>query len=149
MIKIPHPDYILVTDINRHGQKIHTLYKIAVSEEGKPRFAFSEPTYIHEWESDSEPTREMIDREIMLNDYSRWNKGLQKDAPPVEVSESVYYDMMGAVPPHYMTNNYFEVGEAHHHENGKPIYRAFWIENTGNGYAYFTGYPKPEMHTNN
>jgi len=100
-------------------------------------YTLYEPILVREFEA--EPTREELQKEMMSNDWSRWNTDLRPNLEPVEISEFIYWDMLGALPPHRRQGSYFEVGEPHHHlNNGKPIHRAFWKENG----LYFTGYPK-------
>lgn len=79
-----------------------------------------------------------LSREKELNDWSRWNKALYP-GQKVEISEYIYFDLLECLPPRKMIGNYFEVGEADHHDSeGRPIFRACWKEHD----KFFTGYPK-------
>lgn len=77
-------------------------------------------------------------RETELNDWSRFNKDLNK-GQRVEISEEIYHHFLGVLPPQNWGReaSYFEVGEPHHHEGGKAIHRACWIEYG----RFYTGYP--------
>jgi hypothetical protein len=134
------------------GQKCLSLYKTHYLYNDKPQ-ELDEPEILKVFYFDevlngpngNRPTDEEINHVIELNDWSRWNKELIKDKEPVEVSENIYYDMLNCLPPKNWKGTYFEVGEAHHHDNnGKAIHRAFWSEdsNTRPYTRYFTGYPK-------
>lgn len=81
-------------------------------------------------------TDEMVTKELELNDWSRWNKELPK-GQKVEISEYIYHYLLEVLPPNNWEGDYFEVGEPHHHEKGKAIHRACWME----GDKYYTGYP--------
>lgn len=84
------------------------------------------------------PSDVEINQEIELNDWTRWNKHPLLKGQKVEISENIYYDLLNCVPPRRSRSNYFEVGEAEHHdEKGKAVHRACWIESG----KYFTGYP--------
>jgi len=120
-----------------HGNDIFRLTGLKLFKVKSGDYSFDEPQEVKEF--DTEPTKEELQNEAKLNDWSRWNEGLRPNEEPVEVSEAIYWDMLGAVPPHVHKGSYFEVGEPHHHlNNGKPIHRAFWKE----GNKFFTGYPK-------
>ena len=123
--------YKIETGTNANGQTVTTLYKTGVNST-----VFNEPSYIKDW-TDHTPTEAEIEHEKELNDWSRWNTELKR-GEPIEVSEAIYYDMLGCLPPHKMEGNYFEVGEPNHHEGGKAIYRAFFIQDG----KYFTSYPR-------
>jgi hypothetical protein len=95
-----------------------------------------DPDTLKEWKHI--PNQDEVNHEIMLNDWSRWNEELPRDQV-VEISEAIYDDLLGCLPPHVMQGNYFEVGEPHHHDNnGRPVHRACWMENG----KFYTGYPK-------
>lgn len=134
--------FAIETGTTANGQKVTTLYKTHVKMQND-YYEKERPDYIKAWyftpdTNDKEVTEEEIMHEIELNDWSRWNEDL-KPGDKYEISEAIYYDMLGALPPRRRNGNYFEVGEPHHHlNNGKPIHRACWMEND----KYFTGYPK-------
>lgn len=91
---------------------------------------------VKEWKA-SKPTKKQIYREIMLNDWRRWNTELKKDEI-IEVSEYIYDEMLNCLPPRNWQGAYFEVGEPHSHENGLPIHRAFLkVKN-----KYYSGHPE-------
>lgn len=114
---------------------VTTLYKTGGMYNGH-FYELSEPEYIKAFYNDVTPKE--LEREMILNDWSRWNKELPK-GQKVEISEAIYYHLLSCLPPRNWVKNYFEVGEADHHdENGKAIYRACWIEDN----KFFTGYPK-------
>lgn len=128
----------LTTGPDKHGRTVYALLKLNI-------FRHNEDTYIKSWYHDPNdamsqpPTQKDIDLEIELSDYSRWNKGLPKDQI-VEVNKYVYEQMLCVLPPRNWgkhNRHYFEVGEAHHHENGRAIHRAFWIKDG----RYYTGHP--------
>jgi hypothetical protein len=75
---------------------------------------------------------------VNLSDWSRWNTELPK-GQRVEINEEIYHELLGALPPRVWNQetSYFEVGEPHHHEEGRAIHRACWIEFG----RYYTGYP--------
>lgn len=97
---------------------------------------FSKPQILKEWEQKPNPME--VINEIELNDWNRWKHALFK-GQKVEVSEFIYDDMLNCLPPRNRKGNYFEVGEPHHHDTqGKPVHRAFWMEDG----KYYTGYPR-------
>ena len=125
--------------VNNNGQTIATLYKTHYLYNGI-KCEFSEPNLLKFWDING-LTQDMINEEAILNDWSRFNTEL-KDGQKVQISENIYYDLLGCLPPKNWNGNYFEVGEAHHHTNkGKAIHRACWIENG----LYYTGYPKTNI----
>lgn len=128
--------YATTTGVNKNGQTITTLYKTHYKF-GNALHEFLEPQYIKLWEGTAEALASDIEEQIELNDWERWNTSLHK-GQRVEISEAIFYNLLGSVPPKRMERNYFEVGEAHHHEQGRAIHRACWIE----GGKYYTGYPK-------
>ena len=123
--------YITVTE----GQTT-ILYKTHGKYQNGELFELAEPENVKEFET--EPTEAELLHEIELNKWERWNKELTEEQN-VEISENVYYHLLNCLPPRNWKGNYFEVGEAHHHDNrGKAIYRACWkVEN-----KFYTGYPK-------
>ena len=81
----------------------------------------------------------IIIEEENIDNWDRWKSMKLTEGASIEVSERIYYEMLGAVPPRIRDGNYFEVGEAHHHTNeGKAIHQAFWIHKG----RYYSGYPK-------
>lgn len=87
---------------------------------------------------DQPPNRREIYQQIMLNDEYRWRKADLNEGEKIEISEGVYYFLQNCMPPRHWIGNYFEVGEAdHHNENGVAIHRAC---NYVNG-KYYTGHP--------
>lgn len=42
-----------------------------------------------------------------------------------EVDEALYWEMLGAVPPEYVCNDVFQVGEPTDHKDGHPRYSTF------------------------
>lgn len=142
-MKTINNQYATETGTTANGQTVTTLYKTHGKFENGQLFELSSPEQIKDFyftanSNDTETTEVDILNEIVLNDWSRWNKELTPNNT-VEVSEYIYYEMLSCLPPINMNGSYFEVGEAHHHDNtGKPIHRAFWVE----GSKYFTGYPK-------
>jgi hypothetical protein len=92
------------------------------------------PNYYYN--ANAQPT---IIEEEDIDNWNRWKSMELKEGASIEVSERIYYEMLGAVPPHIQDGNYFEVGEAHHHTNeGKAIHQAFWIHKG----RYYSGFPK-------
>lgn len=134
--------YAIEEGKTHNGQDITMLSKTHYKM-GDKFYPLDTPSQIKNWyftpdTNDTKVTDEEIQREIILNDWSRWNEDL-KEGDPVEVSEYIYYEMLSVLPPKNWNGNYFEVGEPHHHDNkGKAIHRAFWQD----GNKYFTGYPK-------
>lgn len=133
--------YAMETGLSKNNQEVTTLYKTHFKMNNE-FYKLDEPTYLKSWyftpdTKDTRVTLAEIEHEMILNDWSRWNTELKR-GEPLEVSEIIYYHMLSALPPKNWNGNYYEVGEPHHHENGKPIHRAFW--QVGN--KYFTGYPK-------
>jgi hypothetical protein len=125
------------TEKNRNGQTITTLFKIRGQYPNGTFFELDEPEPLKLWEG--LPNYDIIGREIELNNWKRWNAQPLHKGQKIEISEAIYYHLMGCLPPHYMEKFYFEVGEpTHHDEKGRAIFRACWIEN-GN---FYTGYPK-------
>ena len=124
------------TEINKNGQRITTLYKLRGQYPNGTYFELDEPEYLKLWEG--LPNYDQIGREIELNNWKRWNAQPLQKGQKIEISEAIYYHLMGCLPPHYSQKNYFEVGEPDHHENGRAVHRACWIED-GN---FYTGYPK-------
>lgn len=83
----------------------------------------------------SQPT---IIEEEDIDNWKRWQSMELKEGASIEVSERIYYEMLGCVPPRLQIGTYFEVGEAHHHTNeGKAIHHAFWIHKE----RFYSGYP--------
>lgn len=125
---------------DQHGRIVFSLYKTG-SFYNNTFVEYSRPEFLKSFYLEPDQTIESIEgelsREIMLNDWSRWNTELPK-GQEVEISEAIYYHLLEALPPHKWQGSYFEVGEPHHHENGRAIYRACWM----NDGKYFTGYPK-------
>jgi len=120
-----------------HGNDIYRLSGCKLLKVKSGDYYFDSPIVVKEYET--EPTPEQAQKEAMLNDWSRWNLGLVKGSEPVEISEHIYWDMLGCMPPRRQQGSYFEVGEPHHHTNeGRPVHRAFWKENE----LFYTGYPK-------
>jgi hypothetical protein len=55
----------------------------------------------------------------------------------IETTESMYYDMLNAVPPRCHNSCRFMVGEPHHHnEQGETVYASFRVQ----GERYFAKY---------
>lgn len=136
MNKVIDNKHILQTGTTKNSQPVYTLFQTHWEHNGNLR-ELLEHTYLKAW-YEVEPTEQQISEEITLNDWARWNKELVP-GQRVQVSEEIYYNLLGCVPPRIMQRNYFEVGEANHHEsNGKAIHRACWIENG----LYYTGYPQ-------
>ena len=137
--------YAIHTGTSANGQVVTTLYKTHGKWASGELFELSEPSYIKAWyfeiESDLQDTpvtEAEILHEIELNDWTRWNTELTP-GQKIEISECIYDDLLGCLPPHRYEKNYFEVGEPHHHTNkGEAIYRACWIEDG----KFYTGYPK-------
>lgn len=78
-------------------------------------------------------------RSANINDWSRWNEQSLTHGQKIEISEDIYEQLMGCVPPINCNGSYFEVGEADHHTNaGRAVYRACWKEEG----KYYTGYPR-------
>ena len=137
------PQYMTEIGTTANGQPVITLYKNFGKWDNGDLFELSEKQHIKDFYSDQYDGKDRdvnaeILHEIKLNDWSRWNKELPK-GQKVEINENTYYDLLNCLPPHYCQNSYFEVGEAHHHDNtGKAIYRACWVEDG----KYYTGYPR-------
>jgi len=127
-VLFPIADYFALTE-TKEGVNILVKY-------GSQYGMYDNPELIKEYPH--RPTLSEIKHEININDWARWNTELIKDSEPVEVGESVYYHMLECLPPRNWKGSYFEVGEPHHHENGKAIHRAFWEDNG----KFYTGYPK-------
>lgn len=124
--------YKLIEGKNRHEIGVWSLFQTHYAD-GKE---MAEKVCVKSWYH-TPPTEEEQAHEIELNDWSRC-VGELTEGQKVEISEAIYYDLLSAVPPINMRNNYFEVGEAHHHTiEGKPIHRACWVEDG----KYYTGYP--------
>jgi len=120
-----------------HGNDIFKLEGLELFKVKSGNYYFDSPVLVKQFEA--EPTKEQLQNEAKLNDWTRWNEGLIKGSEPVEVSEYIYFDMLGCMPPRNWQGSYFEVGEPYSHDNqGRPIHRAFWKE----GELFFTGYPK-------
>lgn len=95
-----------------------------------------EPVCVAEYKEHA-PDKGEINRQIILNDWNRWNTSLNK-IDVIEISEAVYYNLLEALPPRNWKGNYFEVGEPYNHENGKPIHRAcIKIDD-----KFYTGHPE-------
>jgi hypothetical protein len=140
MIQIT-PLHAIDKGTTKDGLQVTTLYSTHWKYNGEI-MKKDQPTQLKSWYFDpaiinQEVTEEQILHEITLNDWSRWNTELPK-GQKVEISETIYWDLLGCVPPRNQQGNYFEVGEVHHHEQCKPIYRACWIEEN----KFYTGYPK-------
>lgn len=130
------------TGTDRHNRSVYSLVKTHYKY-GDNIYKLHEPDFLKTW-YDYIPTYEEVENEMILNDWTRWNTEL-KEGQKVEISEAVYYHLLGCVPPIKMNGTYFEVGEPHHHDNkGCPVHRACWIEND----KYYTGYPKNYEHRN-
>lgn len=66
-----------------------------------------------------------------------WYDQIVQDAPPVEVTEALYFEAMDVMPPIYATGC-FAVGEALAHDNhGYPIYH--WFAEIRGRYYGFCG----------
>jgi hypothetical protein len=127
-----------ITDqyITKIENDLTVLYRTHGKYPNEQLFELSEPTNVKEFEH--EPTQTELLHEIELNDWTRWNKDLTI-GQCIEISEDTYNQLLNCLPPRNWKGNYFEVSEAHHHDNkGKAIYRACWKDNG----LYYTGYPK-------
>lgn len=129
-------DFYKLVRTKQQGKRFYDLY-FNYSIYGKRRVQqLKEPEFITGYAK--KPSKAEIYRQIMLNDWSRWNTELN-DTDKIEVSENIYDEMLSVLPPRNWQRSYFEVGEPHHHDgNGKPVHRAL---NQVNG-KYYTGHPK-------
>lgn len=123
--------YSIEKGITKNNIPVTSLYKIAGKYNGQ-HFLLSEPEFIRAFYGEN--VENEIKEEIELNNWKRELFEGQK----VQISENIYYHLLNCLPPRNWQKSYFEVGEPHHHKNGKAIHRACWIENG----KYFTGYPK-------
>jgi len=131
--------YSLESGVNKNSQTVFSLWQTHYKDKYYPdAVQLSEPIYIKCYGEEC-PDDQIVLAEIELNDWSRWNTELPK-GQNVEISENVFWQLFGAVPPRNVQSGakYFECGEAHHHDNGKAIYRACWIKDG----KFYTGYPK-------
>lgn len=82
--------------------------------------------------------QEEKEQDVQLSDWTRFNTSLLP-GQRVEITAEIYHELLDCLPPHVWNRetSYFEVGEPHHHEAGKAIHRACWIEFG----KFFTGYP--------
>jgi hypothetical protein len=132
------------TGKDRHGRTVIALFKVKYADHLGREWDLSTPDYLKAWyleEGQEPPTQEEINREIELNDWSRWNRQPLTKDQKIEISEAIYWELLNCLPPRIHCSGYFEVGEPEHHDpkTGRAVHRACWIE----GNKFYTGYPKP------